>query len=138
MAAADIRQGGKGPAIEAAANLEAIAALGLVQATAANVPDAGQQGAMPAGLWAASGCGPPTSEAMAAIVKADDLGTAAGPATAAPGTTLSGGNSWGVCSEGPFAGRSPPAAASPGSECPKPSLKSCLARTAGWGSLLSS
>ena len=122
LTAADVvGQGGRGPAAEAAADLEAIAALGLGQATAANVPEDG------AILWAASGCSPPlpTFEAVAATiaaaVKADDAGALAGPATAALRSAVSGGNYLVPTRSG----------------CPKSTPKSRLARTAGsaWGSL---
>ena len=121
LTAADIGHGGRGPAAEAAADLEAIAALGLGQATAANVPE---DGAIP---WAASGFGPPlpTFEAVAATiaaaVKADDAGALAGPATAALRSAVSGGNCLVPTRSG----------------CPKSTPKSRLARTAGsaWGSL---
>ena len=144
VAAADVRQSSRGPATQAAADPAAIATLGLVQATAAGMPGAGAQGAVPAGLWAAGGCGPPipTCEAVAAeptaAVKADDVGMPGGPATAALGTAVPGGSSLGPCSERPCVGRSPLAAVAPRSDCPKPSPESRLARTAGWGSLFSS
>ena len=140
LAAADVMYGRRGPATEAAAQPAASATLGLVPATAAHVPDAGWQGAWPAGLGAASGCGPPlpTSEAGGATAKADDVGTLAGPAAAALRTAVSCSNSLGACSEGPRGGRSPLAAVSPRSDWPMAPPKSRLAQTAGWRSLFSS
>ena len=141
LAAVDVRHGGRCPAAEAAADLAAAATLGVVQATAAGMPEAGLQGAVPAGLWAAGGSDPPfpTSEAVtaspAAAVKAEDVGTLAEDATATLRTAVSGGKGLGARSEGPCSGRSLLAAVSPGSDCPKPSPKSRLARTANWGSL---
>ena len=138
LVAADVRQGGTGPAAEAAADSAATATLG--SATAAGMPDAGLQGAVPAELWTASGCSPlsPTSGAVAATVKAEDVSTLGGTATAALQTAVFGGNNLGACSKGPCGGKSPLAAVPPVSDCPKATPKSRLAQTTRWRSLFGS